>query len=529
MIMDAELRPGVRRAILSMTFLTAVFLAAASGMELCDEADQSCEEVWSMGADAEIDVIPIFTFDMLEDRPAFDLNASSTETIAFNCINESSSAQVQSVATVNDTEKTFHLAASDVDMTLLSYNVVGLPEHGRINGSGPAFTYQPDQGYVGGDSVVIGVYNETGLMQNITIAIDIVSVYHPPSVRIRSPRDGEIFTADAGGIAMVPIRATATGDVAGIQLFDGLTPLDGIRSCESRAANCAVSYIAALRTGLHYLTAVATDSIENCCATDSIENCCAADSIENCCVSPHVAIIVNPAEPQVEITGPSAGQIFNAPADIIITANVKDSREVKSVEFFANGRSLGEALQTESPYSIDWTDVPPGVYRLVAKATDRFGSSYSESVMIVVVPPKPLRKSNLAITMSASPSPAPAGGLFNYVITLTNIGPDSATGVTVEDFLPDELKYVTQDASQGKYNKASGLWNVGGLAKYGSANLVITVKAPSQVPAGRIYNTAYVYGSQNDPDNSNNYATTYIQIKTRGAAEDGLNSSETEA
>jgi len=526
--MGADLRPGVRRAILSLTFLMAMFLAAASGSgELCDEANQSCEEVWSMGADAEIDVIPIFTFDMLEGGPAFDLNASSAETIAFNCINESSSAQVQNVATANDTEKTFHLAASDVDMTLLSYNVVGLPEHGRINGSGPAFTYLPDQGYVGGDSVVIGVYNETGLMQNITIAIDIVSVYHPPSVRIRSPRDGEIFTADADdGIAMVPIRATATGDVAGIQLFDGLTPLDGIRSCESRAANCAVSCIAYLGTGLHYLTAVATDSIENCCATDSIENCCAADSIENCCVSPQVAIIVNPAEPQVEITGPSAGQIFDAPADITITADVKDSRKVKSVEFFANGRSLGEALQTESPYSIDWKNVPPGVYRLVAKATDQSGSSYSESVMIVVVPPKPLRKSNLAITMSASPSPAPAGGLFNYVITLTNIGPDSATGVTVEDFLPDELKYVTQDASQGKYNKASGLWNVGGLAKYSSANLVITVKAPSQVPAGRIYNTAYVYGSQNDPDNSNNYATTYIQIKARGAAE---NSTDAEA
>ena len=127
---------------------------------------------------------------------------------------------------------------------------------------------------------------------------------------------------------------------------------------------------------------------------------------------------------------------------------------MESVEFFANSKSLGMALETQSPYSIVWQDAMPGVYKLVARALDRSGFvAYSKPILVVVVPVKPLSKSNLAITMSSSPNPVPAGGLQNYVITVTNRGPDSASDVVVEDFLPTKMKYVSQKASQGEYEK----------------------------------------------------------------------------
>jgi large repetitive protein len=111
---------------------------------------------------------------------------------------------------------------------------------------------------------------------------------------------------------------------------------------------------------------------------------------------------------------------------------------------------------------------------------------------------------------------------------VTNRGPDSASDVTVEDFLPTKMKYVSQKASQGEYKNATGLWNVGGLTKYRSAKLVLTVRTPSKAIAGQIYNTAYVYGAQYDPDNSNNYATTYTKIKARNATKEVQNQNSTE-
>jgi uncharacterized repeat protein (TIGR01451 family) len=183
------------------------------------------------------------------------------------------------------------------------------------------------------------------------------------------------------------------------------------------------------------------------------------------------------------------------------------------VEFFANSKRINRIENASPPYFYKWTGVTPGVYNLAVKAKEGVNTSISKSVLVVVVPVKALAKSDLAITKSSSSNPAPAGGLFNYLLTLTNRGPDSASGVTVQDFLPSELTCVDSKASQGSYSSASGIWSVGGLEKYRSANLVITVKTSSDVPPGQISNTAYVYGAEVDPDNSNNYATTYTRLK----------------
>jgi uncharacterized repeat protein (TIGR01451 family) len=507
MIMGVGLEFKVIGAIFKTALLMALFLTIASGSQApCDDVNQTCEQQWNLrtGIDDE-SALPNESNGV---DLAADLSAFGTTTIAFDYLNQSSSSVVQRVVTGNDTTKYIRLAANDINNSLLSYNIVSLPSHGEIIGTAPNIIYIPDEGYVGNDSIVIEVKDEKGRLQKITVTIDVLFQYHPPSVRIRSPANGEIFTANLDPntdliTALVPIRATSTGDVSGIDFYDGLNLLSAGEPCEEEAANCAVTYIASLGVGTHILTATATDSTGKSCT------------------SLPVVIIVNPPEPLVEISAPLEGEIFTAPANITITADVTDSDSMESVEFFANSNSLGLALETQSPYSFVWQDAMPGVYKLVAKATNISGSvAYSKPIMVVVVPVKPLSKSNLAITMSTSPNPAPAGGLLNYVITVTNRGPDSASDVIVEDFLPTKMKYVTQKASQGTYEKATGLWNVGGLTKYRSAKLVLTARAPSKVTAGPIYNTAYVYSAQYDPDNSNNHATTYTTLRARTAAKE---------
>jgi uncharacterized repeat protein (TIGR01451 family) len=64
-----------------------------------------------------------------------------------------------------------------------------------------------------------------------------------------------------------------------------------------------------------------------------------------------------------------------------------------------------------------------------------------------------------------------------YDITVTNKGPGDATGVEVTDLLPAGVKLVEFEASQGSFDKATGVWSVGNLAVGAEATLAIDVKS----------------------------------------------------
>jgi len=495
-------------AIFKTALLMALFLTIASGsQEPCDGVNQTCEQQWNLMA--EVDDGSALAYDSSEDDLAVDLNAFRTANVAFDYQNQSSSAVVQKVVTGNDTAKYIKLTANDINNDLLNYTIVSLPSHGNISGTMPRIIYIPDEGYVGNDTIIFSASDQTGISLDISVGIEVVRLYHPPSVRIRSPQNREIFTAYPGDdVAEVLVHATASGNVVdGIQFYDGLNPLEFL-PCEDGGSSCAATLFWPFEVGTHTIIAKATDTSGKTCT------------------SLPVVITVNPSEPLVELSDPVDGQIFTAPSDIIITAEVTDSNPISFVEFFANSKMLGR-IEGESPFTFVWTDAKPGVYNLVAKATDEMGTAISKSVLVIVVPVKALSKSDLALTMASSPNPAPTNGYLNYLLTVTNRGPDSATDVTVEDFLPPEMTWVSSKASQGGYDE--GIWNLGGLTKYRSAKLVLTVKTPSEAVMGQIANTAYVYGGELDPDNSNNHAVTYTKIKARVAPVVEQNSTEINA
>ncbi len=67
------------------------------------------------------------------------------------------------------------------------------------------------------------------------------------------------------------------------------------------------------------------------------------------------------------------------------------------------------------------------------------------------------------------------GDDVTFTITVTNQGPDNATGVAVADTLPADLTLVgSGSASQGSYNAATGVWTVGALNVGASATLELT-------------------------------------------------------
>jgi uncharacterized repeat protein (TIGR01451 family) len=99
----------------------------------------------------------------------------------------------------------------------------------------------------------------------------------------------------------------------------------------------------------------------------------------------------------------------------------------------------------------------------------------------------------------------PEGAPINYTLTVTNNGPDTATGIVVTDLLPVDVTFQSATPSQGSYVQASGLWTVGALANGVSATLQIDVQVNAGTSGTTITNTATITASdQSDPDNTDN-------------------------
>ena len=97
------------------------------------------------------------------------------------------------------------------------------------------------------------------------------------------------------------------------------------------------------------------------------------------------------ASPSVSLTSPASGATFAAPAAITLSANAFDSDgTIAKVDFYAGATLVG--TDTDSPYSITWTNVPASSYSLTARATDNLGAvsvSSAVSIQVTSAPPPP--------------------------------------------------------------------------------------------------------------------------------------------
>ncbi|GAA1182961.1 hypothetical protein GCM10009664_56360 [Kitasatospora gansuensis] len=85
----------------------------------------------------------------------------------------------------------------------------------------------------------------------------------------------------------------------------------------------------------------------------------------------------------------------------------------------------------------------------------------------------------LAVTKTVDKSSVLIGGQAVFTVAVKNEGPNAAVNVVLTDQLPSGLTYVSDD-SGGKYDKATGKWTVGALAKDATATLKITVKGTKE-------------------------------------------------
>jgi uncharacterized repeat protein (TIGR01451 family)/gliding motility-associated-like protein len=111
-----------------------------------------------------------------------------------------------------------------------------------------------------------------------------------------------------------------------------------------------------------------------------------------------------------------------------------------------------------------------------------------------------LQVSDLNFKKTLNTTSANVGDIVTFTLAVENIGPSTATNVTVIDHLPVGFEYVTH--RNGTFDSATGIWTVGDVLNGTTKTLELDVRvlAPTGV-AGEYTNIAEVNSSdQYDPD-----------------------------
>ncbi|TCZ75957.1 DUF11 domain-containing protein, partial [Paenibacillus albiflavus] len=122
------------------------------------------------------------------------------------------------------------------------------------------------------------------------------------------------------------------------------------------------------------------------------------------------------------------------------------------------------------------------------------------------------QQADLSITNTVDNAIPNVGDTITFTVTVTNNGPDSATGVEVRDLLPTDLKFVSATPSHGTYNSTTGVWAVGTVTKASSATLTLQVMVVS--PAAQTNTATISHADQFDPNTGNNTSSATVTPQT---------------
>jgi uncharacterized repeat protein (TIGR01451 family) len=123
---------------------------------------------------------------------------------------------------------------------------------------------------------------------------------------------------------------------------------------------------------------------------------------------------------------------------------------------------------------------------------------------------------DLKITKTADAGTVTVGETITYTIKVENLGPETATGVTVTDPLPKGVDFASATSTAGtcalqgqKVVCSIGTLEAGAAAKVSSATVTLKVVARK---SGTVTNTATVTSSQKDPVGANDSASATVQV-----------------
>jgi hypothetical protein len=188
--------------------------------------------------------------------------------------------------------------------------------------------------------------------------------------------------------------------------------------------------------------------------------------------------------PQVSIITPTTGSTYNTPCAIEIAAAASDSDgSVSRVEFYAGSSLVGSA--SRSPYSVTWSNAPPGKHVLKAVGYDDRGAATTSPGVEVTVAQNQVPVVSLVTPASGASYTAPAA------IALAATATDSDGTIARVDFFAGST--AIGSATSAPYtaswtNVPAGSYTLTAVARDNtgalstSAPAAITVTAPVNQP-----------------------------------------------
>lgn len=156
----------------------------------------------------------------------------------------------------------------------------------------------------------------------------------------------------------------------------------------------------------------------------------------------------NNQPPTVTLINPTNGSVFAYPAVILLQANASDPDDsIRSVSFYANDDFLGRATNTQSPYSLVWSNAHAGHYALFARAEDQLGRSTLSAPVNITISNAPPNAPPVVTLLS------PTNGEVFTLPTNVNIQADvtdSDDAVVKVEFMGDE--HFRQVLTNGPYS-----------------------------------------------------------------------------
>jgi len=124
---------------------------------------------------------------------------------------------------------------------------------------------------------------------------------------------------------------------------------------------------------------------------------------------------------------------------------------------------------------------------------------------------------DLAVTKIATPSPVGVGSNLTYTINVSNLGPNTATSVQLEDPLPAGATFVSVGTDAGTCTQANGVvtCDLGDLVGNSATNDTVTIQMTADI-AGVLTNTVTVSSDESDDNPADNSDTAITTVTSGG-------------
>jgi len=217
-------------------------------------------------------------------------------------------------------------------------------------------------------------------------------------------------------------------------------------------------------------------------------------------------------KPTIAINTPTDGASYRQGETVHANYSCMDELGGSGLKSCVGTVANGSPIDTSPSRTAASVTFPVTSRSFTVTATDNAGNTASKTVHYRVVGAAvqgPVAE--LGLSLRARPGRVHVGDRPAYTLTVTNHGPDRATGVVVRERLPGQVAFVSVRTSRG--GSCTGrrivLCRFSSLSARSSVRVVITVRA---VHLGRARSTARVAGAQTDPVPGNNTSSATISV-----------------